>query len=105
MSAEEVLATFEELIKNADQLKNGKELLEDLIDKVPKFVVTTCQIITSQEVDSNFRKLVGYIMKNVLKDNWVEHPVIAQQRDVPFFYCFTNFIPGNQRNSFEWARH
>lgn len=94
MSAEEVAATFEELIKNADQLKNGKELLEDLINRVPDFTITAYKIITSQEADSHFRKLVGYIMKNILKDNWVSHSVISQQQDVTFLQFLSNISPG-----------
>ncbi len=105
MSAEEVVATYEELIKNADQLKNGREILQLLLDKEPKFAVTTCKIITSHEVDSNFRKLVGYIIKNVLKDNWMNHPAVAEQQNVIFLLLSTNIPTGNQRNSLEWPRH
>mmetsp|Transcript_23348 Transcript_23348/g.20263 ORF Transcript_23348/g.20263 Transcript_23348/m.20263 type:complete len:291 (-) Transcript_23348:2700-3572(-) len=80
MSAEQVVATFEELITNPEKLKNGYTLLTDLINNVDQFAVTTCQVITTNELDSGFRKNVGYIMKGVLTDLWDHNNVLIQQR-------------------------
>ena len=82
MSAEQVVATFEELITNPEKLKNGYALLTDLINNVDQFAVTTCQVITTNELDSGFRKNVGYIMKGVLTDLWDHNNVLIQQRGV-----------------------
>jgi hypothetical protein len=76
MSAEDVLKAFEELIQNSHKLQNGKEFLDEFLSKVPNFGITACKIIISQEVDSHLRKLIGYIMKNVLKDHWMVNAAI-----------------------------
>lgn len=86
MSVEEVVAYFEELIKNPQKLQDGYTIINELINNVDQFCITTCKIITSNEIELNFRKNVGYIMKNVLKDNWMVNKVVVSQRDVSHYF-------------------
>jgi len=82
MSAEEILAIYKEIIQNPDKLKEGKQILEKLINTVPQFATLTCRIITSTELDSPTKKNISYIIKNVLKDNWMVSPALEQERNV-----------------------
>ncbi len=91
MSAEQIVTTFQELFQNPDKLKNGKEILEHFLAEVPQFASTTCRVITSQEVDSEFRKLVGYIMKNILSDNWMENKALIKERKVRFILMLWSY--------------
>ena len=90
MSSEEIVQFFRDCIQHADKLQNGKQLIEAAIVKVPAFCSTSCTIITNPQLDSQFRKLVGFIMKNILKDNWMTNANVEKERNVHiFFACFT----------------
>lgn len=84
MSAEEIVKIYQEIIANPDKLKQGKEILENLISTVPQFATLTCKIITSNEIPALFRKNVCYIIKNVLKDTWMVSPALNNERKVLF---------------------
>ena len=82
MSSEEIVQFFEDCIKNSDKLQNGKQLIEKAIAQVPNFSSTACNIITNAQLDSNFRRLTAFVMKNVLKDNWMINPTLEKERQV-----------------------
>jgi len=85
MNVEEVLKIFEGIIKDPKKLERGGEVLGDLINKQPDFGIITCKVITSGDFDLNFRKLTGYLVKEVLKDNWMSSSALASQRKVSNF--------------------
>jgi len=99
MNVEEVLKVFEGIIQDPKKLQNAEEILGNLLNKQPGFGLITCKVITSSDFDIKFRKLTGYLIKEVLKDNWMSSSVLISQRQVPFiFHCFS-FSLGNQRTS------
>ena len=83
MRIEEIEQFFQDCIKDPSKLQNGKQLIEDAIEKVPDFASSVCTIITNAELDSQFRRLTAFIMKNVLKDNWTTNSVLDKERGVP----------------------
>lgn len=109
MSAEEIVQFFQDCLKNADKLQNGKQLIENTIQKVPDFCTISCNIITNAQNDSQFRRLVGFIMKNILKDNWTTNPIVQKEHTVPNILIICLFLPfdgnhlGNQRHSCRWT--
>lgn len=80
MIVEEVLKIYEGLIRDPSKLQKGDKTLEDLLSSKPDFGLITCKIITSSDFDIKFRKLTGYLIKNVLKDHWMTNSVLANQR-------------------------
>lgn len=82
MIVEEVLKIYEGLIRDPSKLKKGDKTLEDLLTSKPDFGLITCKIITSSDFDLKFRKLTGYLIKNILKDHWMTNSVLANQRKV-----------------------
>jgi len=90
MSSEEIVQFFRDCIQHADKLQNGKQIIEAAIAKVPAFCSTSCAIITNSQLGSQFRRLVGFIMKNILKDNWMTNPLVEKERPVLIFASFSN---------------
>ena len=82
MNIEDIYQIFQELLTQGDKLQNGQQILNELITKVPNFCTLTYKLVISNELDSNYRKLVGYIMKNVLKDHWNTNPIIEHEKQV-----------------------
>lgn len=82
MSSEEIVQFFRDCIQHADKLQNGKQLIESAIAKVPNFCTLSCGIITNPQLDAQYRRLVGFIMKNILKDNWMANPIVVKERAV-----------------------
>ena len=94
MNIEEIYQIFQELITQGDKLQNGQNILNDLVNKVPNFCTFTYKLVTSNELDSNYRKLVAYIMKNVLKDHWKTNPLLESEKQVSLIpFHLISFTP------------
>lgn len=82
MTVEEVLKIFEGLIQDPKKLEKGGQTLEGLLNKQAEFGLIACKIITSSDFDTKFRKLTGYLIKNILKENWMTSLALGEQRRV-----------------------
>ena len=82
MTEEEVLKIYRELIQDQRKLQTGGQRLEGLLTKQPNFGLATCKAITNSDNDSNLRKLMGYLIKNVLRENWMSNSALTNQRKV-----------------------
>ena len=90
MTDEEVLKIYQELINDPQKLRVGGQKLEGLLNKQSNFGLATCKAITNPDLEVNFRKLIGYLVKNVLRDNWMANSALASQRKVlhRLFHCY-----------------
>jgi hypothetical protein len=80
MNIEEVVKFFQELIQDPIKLQNGQQIIFNAINTAPQFCSFATKLVITTEVDSDFRKIVGYIMKNILKDVWKTSQHIVQEK-------------------------